>query len=390
MSAAILGSAIQATRLAQKRSQEELAGLAALSPNTVMGLEQGRGTVASFVSVLRAMKSRLAYHNNPLTLGQHIALQRKKRRLSLDLVAERANLTRPTVTKIEKSEGQVASLAAVLRVLGQPLKIVPAEIAPLTPPETPAEPPSPIHLAVLGDCCNVMPSLKAGSIDLVFTSPPYNAGKSYEPTRTPEEYSDFARDWTACLPDLLTPTGSVWLNIGYMKVHGQSISLAYIYFPIMKALGFKLVQEIIWHYNAGTTYHRRFAHRTERLMWWVKNMKRYTFNGDDVRDPLDIKKFDKRNSPLGTLPDDVWEFPRLPWNSPERFHPCQTPEPIIERIIKACSHPGETVLDPFGGGGSTPAVAEKLRRGHISIELDPHYFEVMQTRCPSLRVRGSD
>ena len=91
---------------------------------------------------------------------------------------------------------------------------------------------------------------------------------------------------------------------------------------------------------------------------------------------------DKRANPLGKIPDDVWEFSRVCGTFKERIgdHPCQMPEKLLERIIKASSNEDDIVLDPFGGTGTTASVAKKLKRNFITMDISKKYFKVMSER----------
>ena len=228
-----------------------------------------------------------------------------------------------------------------------------------------------------------MAGLEPGSIDLVFASPPYNAGKSYEEPLDPSAYLKFTRSWTSELQRLLSPRASVWLNLGYTLDDGQATPLTYWFYPIMRAHGFRLVQEIVWHYEGGMAYKRRFAHRTERLQWWTQTQD-YRFHLDAVREPGQNRTDDPRNNPRGKNPTDYWYFDRIaggPRASAEKtLHPCQTPEALIERVVRACTHPGQIVLDPFSGAGTTGVVASRLGRGYVLIEKDQSYIQQMPKR----------
>lgn len=233
-----------------------------------------------------------------------------------------------------------------------------------------------------------MADMSPGSVDLVVTSPPYNAGKSYssyDDTRTLDEYENFAKAWVTCIPRLLKPHGSLWLNVGYTKTgENETIPLTYLYHPLCKQAGLKLVQEIVWHYEGGMSYKKRFSHRTERWQWWALDPMKATFNLDAVRDASLNRTVDKRNNPLGKNPTDYWYYDRVVGGTAagadKTHHPCQFPVKMIERIVKACSNASEIILDPFGGSGSTAIAALNTGRQSISIEMDASYHEAAQQR----------
>ncbi|RYD68579.1 MAG: site-specific DNA-methyltransferase [Verrucomicrobiaceae bacterium] len=235
------------------------------------------------------------------------------------------------------------------------------------------------------DCISTMMSLKPGSVKLAVTSPPYNADKKYETNLALAEYEAFADAWVSQIPRLLSDDGSFWLNVGYTKLSPTTtLPLTYLYYPIAIRHGLHLIQEIVWHYEGGMAYKSRFSHRTERWMWFAKDPTNYLFHLDAVRDPKLNRTIDKRNNVLGKNPTDYWYFDRVVGgngkSSEKTSHPCQFPVPMIDRIIKACSNPGDTILDPFGGSGSTAVSAYNNYRSFVSIERDPEYHAAAMDR----------
>jgi len=233
---------------------------------------------------------------------------------------------------------------------------------------------------ILGDCFDVMPTLPKGKIDLCICSPPYRANKEYEDKISIQQYTDFARKWTSYIPNLLTDRGQFWLNVGYTKVGPNStLPLTYLYYPL---IDLDFIQEIVWHYEGGMAYKKRFTHRTERWMWYAKDQNDIVFNLDSVRlDPSLNARYDKRNNPLGKNPTDHWYFDRVAFGGKDKTsHPCQYPLSMIERIILACSNEGDTVFDPFSGSGTTALAAKKLKRKYIGIEKNKDYYEASLKR----------
>lgn len=230
-----------------------------------------------------------------------------------------------------------------------------------------------------GDCREVMKSLPAGKFDLIVTSPPYNAEKEYEDNLGVEEYRKFAQEWCAEIPRLLSDTGSFWLNVGYMRVgENSTLPLTYLYHPLVNL---PMVQEIIWKYEGGMTYKNRFTHRTERWMWFAKDPAKCYFDLDGVRDRKLNKTVNVKNHPLGKNPTDCWEFNHVTAGSSEKLdHPCQFPEAMIARIIKACSPRDGYVLDPFSGSGTTATVATAHHRNAVGIEMDEKYIDLSLSR----------
>jgi adenine-specific DNA-methyltransferase len=236
------------------------------------------------------------------------------------------------------------------------------------PPATPA--------LIIGDCSNVMATLTK-QFNLIVTSPPYDAEKQYEGPRDLTTYRARATEWMAQIPRLLKPDGSFWLNLGYTKLgRNETLPLTYLYHEV-KPSDLHLIQEIVWHYEGGMSYKKRFSHRTERWMWFALDPDRVFFDLDAVRDPAANRTTDNRNNPRGKNPTDYWYFDRVTGGNgqgPEKTaHPCQFPEPMIERIIRACCPEGGAILDPFAGSGTTGRVAARLGRHATLIERDPRY-----------------
>jgi len=236
------------------------------------------------------------------------------------------------------------------------------------------------NILINGDCIDVMKALKEQSVksELIITSPPYNANKEYEKNISLEEYKKFAKDWINMAKDLLTDNGSLWVNLGYIKLDkNETLPLTYLYYNL---IDIPLIQEIVWHYEGGMSYKKRFTHRTERWMWFCKNPNNVTFNLDAIRDIKLNKTKDKRNNPLGKNPTDYWYFNRVVGGNgkskEKKEHPCQFPELMIERIVKACSNKGDTILDCFMGSGTTGVACRDLNRKFIGIELDKKYYDI--------------
>ena len=212
---------------------------------------------------------------------------------------------------------------------------------------------------------------------LIITSPPYNAKKIYENNLLLDEYKTFARSWIDAACDLLSENGSLWLNVGYMKVgSNRTIPLTYLYYEICKL---PFVQEIVWHFEGGMSYKKRFTHRTERWMWFAKNPDKVKFNLDSIRSYC--KKKDARNNPLGKNPTDYWYFDRVTNNNKQKTeHPCQFPTAMISRIIRACSDAGDVVLDPFMGSGSVGVSCVENNRSFVGIEISKRYCKIAKER----------
>jgi len=239
------------------------------------------------------------------------------------------------------------------------------------------------------DCVEALAELPAGMVPLVVTSPPYNIGKEYEEPKDVQEYVEWCLTWINALHRVTSSDGAFWLNVGYLAVPGRARAVPIPYI-LWERVPYFLVQEIVWHYGAGVAARKSFSPRNEKFLWYVKDPDRYTFNLDDVRDPNVKYPHQKKNgklkcNPLGKNPTDVWEFPKVTSgsnrSSAERSpHPAQFPVAVIDRIVRACSRPGELILDPFLGSGTTAEVALSTGRMVLGFELEPRYIDIAKRR----------
>jgi DNA modification methylase len=256
-----------------------------------------------------------------------------------------------------------------------------------------------------GDCIELLDRLEPGSVDLAFADPPFNIGYQYDvyhDRRDEEEYLAWSRRWMAGVSRALKSDGAFWLAIG--DEYAAELKLA-----AQKDLHLACRSWVIWYYTFGVNCTRAFSRSHTHLLYFVKDPARLTFNADDaaVRVPSarQLVYADARANPKGRLPDntwilrpqdvpdgfapdgDTWYFPRVAGTFHERqgFHGCQMPEQLLGRIIRCCSRPDELVLDPFGGSGTTPAVAKKLGRRWIAFELSADYVEKIKLRLKGIK-----
>jgi adenine-specific DNA-methyltransferase len=243
------------------------------------------------------------------------------------------------------------------------------------------------------DCVAAMHLLENEIFDLTITSPPYNIGKEYENPLPIEDYTKWMAEWVKEVYLLTKPNGALLLNLGYVEIdsRAKAIPLPYL---IWEDVPFYLVQEIVWNYGAGVAGRKFLSPRNEKWLWYVKNEKDYTFNLDDIRDP-DVKyPAQKKNGKLrcntiGKNPSDVWQIAKVTSgtdrSSPERTpHPAQFPTDLIERIIKGFSKPGDFILDPFIGSGSTAVSALKFGRRIVGFEIREDYCKIIVNRIESI------
>jgi len=254
------------------------------------------------------------------------------------------------------------------------------------------------------DCIEGMSQIPEGSIDLAFADPPFNIGYTYDiyaDRKAAEEYLDWTRKWGEALVRTLKPTGTFWLAIG----DDFAAELKLIF---QRELDLFCRSWVIWYYTFGVNCKYKFSRSHTHLFHFIKDPKEFTFNADAIRVPSarQLVYNDSRAVSGGRLPDDtwilrpqdapesfqpeedVWYFPRVCGTFKERagWHGCQMPEQLLGRIIKACSNPDETVLDPFGGSGTTFAVAKKLERHYIGFELSKDYANKARSRLKTTRV----
>jgi site-specific DNA-methyltransferase (adenine-specific) len=254
-----------------------------------------------------------------------------------------------------------------------------------------------------GDCLEGLAKVQSGSIDLVFADPPFNIGYEYDiynDRRDADHYLDWSKAWIAEIHRVLKPSGSFWLAIGD-EFAAELKVLAH------REVGFSLRSWVIWYYTFGVHCKKKFARSHAHLFYFAKDPKSFTFNDDAVRVPSarQLVYFDSRADPKGRVPDDTWilrpqdvpdgfapegdtwYFPRVCGTFKERagWHGCQMPEQLLGRILRSCSNPGEIVLDPFGGSGTTLVVAKKLHRRFLGFELSPEYAAQIQTRLDATK-----
>lgn len=236
---------------------------------------------------------------------------------------------------------------------------------------------------------------KTNLIDLTVTSPPYNIGKEYETIRTVNDYVQWSQDWMQLVYQNTKQNGAFWLNIGYMPVKnkGKAVPIAYL---LWDKSDFFLMQEVIWHYEAGVASRKSLSPRNEKILWYVKDPKNYLFNLDAIRNPNVKYPNQKKNgklkvNPLGKNPTDVWSIPKITSgknrSSKERVaHPAQTPIELFKRIILASSDDGDLILDPFIGSGTTAVIASSLNRYCLGFDLSKKYLDLAVNRIKNENV----
>ena len=234
---------------------------------------------------------------------------------------------------------------------------------------------------VVGDAIDVLSALPNNCVDLVHSSPPYNIDKPYELSISDKssisDYCTFLERSITQLKRVVRPGGSIFWQTGYTQSSRDSreiipIDLLSYEFFRQSPNRFLLWDRIIWRYWGGHAFTKKFTNKHETIMWYVKEGTEPVFSADAVRERA--KEYDKRNNFWGRNPGNVWEVDRVAFGMTEQTsHIAVFPEEISERIVRACSEPGDLVLDPFAGSGTVPKVAHGLGRRWLGIEISPVY-----------------
>ncbi len=243
-----------------------------------------------------------------------------------------------------------------------------------------------------GDCIAHMESLPEGSIDMVFADPPYNlqlGGELHRPDNSRVDgvndawdrfddlaaYDTFTRAWLKAAHRALKDTGSLWVIGSYHNIFRVG--------AILQDLGFWVLNDIVWRKTNPMPNFRgtRFTNAHETLIWCAKSKDaRYTFNYDAMKALNDgIQMRSDWTLPLCTGGE------RLKGGDGNKLHPTQKPESLLFRVIMSATKPGDVVLDPFFGTGTTGAVAKMLGRKYIGIDRDPNYIAGARERISQVK-----
>lgn len=258
------------------------------------------------------------------------------------------------------------------------------KIVPLRPQEC--------HFIECADNVDFMRPLKKESMNLIVTSPPYNIGKEYERKTSIEAYIEQQATTISEAVRLLHPNGSICWQVGNHVDNGEIFPLDIVLYNLFKQHGLKLRNRIIWTFGHGLHCQNRFSGRHESILWFTKSDD-YIFNLDPVRIPSKYpnkkhfkgpKRGQISGNPLGKNPSDVWDIPNVKANHVEKTdHPCQFPVALVERLVLALTHPGQSVLDPYLGVGSSAIAALKNDRLAYGCDITPEYIETAQERISS-------
>lgn len=255
----------------------------------------------------------------------------------------------------------------------------------------------PLNQILAGDCIEIMNALPEGSVDLIFADPPYNLqlkGDLHRPDNSRvdavddhwDRFSDFAsydrftRDWLAAARRLLKPDGAIWVIGSYHNIFRVGAEL--------QNQGFWIMNDVIWRKSNPMPNFRgkRLTNAHETLIWAGKSEKsKYTFNYEALKSLNE-----------GVQMRSDWVIPicnggeRLKDARGDKAHPTQKPEALLHRIIVGTTNPGDVVLDPFFGTGTTGAVARMLGRNFVGIEREEAYRQVAEQRLARVRRYDAD
>jgi len=235
------------------------------------------------------------------------------------------------------------------------------------------------NVILKGDCLKVLPTLPRESVDLVLADPPYNIGIDYgngKKADRRDDYDVWCERWIGWCYRALKPTGSLWIISG--QEHGAEIDIA------IQRAGMTIRNRITWHETFGVYCHGKFGRCSRPIFYATKSPKGFTFNREAVTVPSarQEKYGDKRAAPGGKIMGDVWTISRVCGTFKERVKgvPTQLPTELVQRIIGVSSNPGDIVLDPFAGSGTSLVVAKAMGRQAIGIELNPDYAVIASRR----------
>lgn len=236
---------------------------------------------------------------------------------------------------------------------------------------------------ILGDCVQILKDIPSKSVELIFADPPYGIGKDFGNNKdifaSADDYLMWCRSWIDECMRILSDTGTMYLmsSTQYMPILDRYIDENYF-----------IINRLIWSYDSsGTQPKNKFSSSYEPILMFTHHKNTdYIFNSEDIlveaktgsqRKLIDYRKVPPQPYNTKKIPSNVWEFNRVRYKMAEyENHPTQKPEKLLERIILASSNQGDTVLDPFSGSFTTSAVAIKLGRKAIGIEINPDFFKI--------------
>ncbi len=239
---------------------------------------------------------------------------------------------------------------------------------------------------ITGDCLDILSRIEPRSVKLAFADPKYNIGVKYDQCNDampPADYLAWCDAWIRAAVKTLAPDGSMWVLIideWVSDFHG-----------LMRAAGLHPRSWVIWHETFGVNCAHKFNRTKRHLLYMVRDPGCFTFNRSAVstRSARQVKYRDKRANPEGKILDDVWTIPRIAGTHRERIRefPTQLPLELLRRVVGCCSNPGDLVIDPFSGSGTTAVVCHESGRRFIGVEISPHYAKLSRQRLANVTAR---
>ena len=239
------------------------------------------------------------------------------------------------------------------------------------------------HKIIYGDSLEALSSeICDNFVDLIFVDPPYNIGKNFNGHKdrwtTDDDYLNWCYKWIDMCIRKLKQNGSM-----YIMTSTQFMP----FFDIFIRKKMTILSRLVWYYDSsGVQAKKHYGSMYEPILFCVKNPENYTFNTGEIlveaktgarRKLIDYRKNPPQVYSSEKIPGNVWEFARVRYRMDEyENHPTQKPVALLERIIKASSNVGDTVLDPFSGTFTTSFVAKQLNRKSIGIELQEDYVKI--------------
>lgn len=265
------------------------------------------------------------------------------------------------------------------------------------------------NVIINGNSIDVMNTMEANSVDLIFADPPYwmrvdgvlnrvegtefdGCDDEWDQFNSLEDYESFTRKWLSACHRILKPNGSIWV-IGGMQC-------IYTIGAIMQQLGFWFVNDVVWHKKNPTPNFMgtRLNNSHETLIWATKDKKsKFTFNYKTAKElNVDTVTEEEYRKNIRKQMGSVWRFSvcsgseRLKDDQGNKLHSTQKPQEMLERIIAISSYVGDLVLDPFGGTMTTAAAAKKLGRAYVMIEKDAQYCAFGEKRLSDVAFLDND
>ena len=254
-----------------------------------------------------------------------------------------------------------------------------------------------LNTIINADCIKAMNEMEEGSVDVIFADPPYNmqlgnmllrpdnsvvngVSEEWDSFESLAAYDEYTKKWLSAARRVLKDDGTIWVIGSYHNI----FRVGYI----LQNLGFWILNDVVWNKTNPMPNFKgtRFTNAHETMIWAVKNPKaKYTFNYEAMKALND-----------DTQMRSIWEIPictgkeRLKNEAGEKLPPTQKPESLLYRVLLASTKVGDVVLDPFFGTGTTGAVAKKMGRNFIGIELDKEYIKGAKSRIAAVEKCSAD